>query len=181
MMLINTWAYLWSVAVNNLSIFADLLKVRETQNTSVPSPLASNMAVTLTILIHLDFEITSTSRDDGNEWKHFPRYWPFSRLIHWSPVDSPHKGQWRGVWKLSLISVWTSNWANNGDAGDLRRHQARYDVIVMRLRPCIAYNSTITKTKLNSHKSHRLCMADFQFKVIFAIKLLFDWSLSAQR
>ena len=27
----------------------------------------------------------------------FPRYWPFVWGIHWSPVNSPHKGQWRGA------------------------------------------------------------------------------------
>ena len=29
--------------------------------------------------------------DDAIKWKHFVRYWPFVRGIHWSPVDSPHK------------------------------------------------------------------------------------------
>ena len=29
--------------------------------------------------------------------KHFPRYWPFVLGIHQSPVNSPHKGQWRGA------------------------------------------------------------------------------------
>ena len=29
-------------------------------------------------------------------WKHFPRYRTFVRGIHRSPVNSPHKGQWRG-------------------------------------------------------------------------------------
>ena len=33
--------------------------------------------------------------DDVIKWKHFPRYWPFVRGIHRSPVNSPHKGQWR--------------------------------------------------------------------------------------
>ena len=28
--------------------------------------------------------------DDGIKWKHFPRYWPFIRGIHRSPVNSPH-------------------------------------------------------------------------------------------
>ena len=32
---------------------------------------------------------------------------------------------------FSLILAWTNVWANNGDAGDLRRHRAHYDVIVM--------------------------------------------------
>ena len=37
------------------------------------------------------------------KWKHFPRYWPFVRGIHWSPVNSPHKGPWRGALMFSLI------------------------------------------------------------------------------
>ena len=35
--------------------------------------------------------------DDVIKWKHLPRYWPFVRGIHRSPVNSPHKGQWRGA------------------------------------------------------------------------------------
>ena len=31
------------------------------------------------------------------EHLHFPRYCPFVRGIHRSPVDFPHKGQWRGA------------------------------------------------------------------------------------
>ena len=51
--------------------------------------------------------------------------------IHRSPVNSPHKGQWRGTLMFPLICTWTNRWANNGDAGDLRRHRAHYDVVVM--------------------------------------------------
>ena len=69
--------------------------------------------------------------DDVIKWKHFPRYWPFVRGIHWSPVISPHKGQWRGASMLSLICVWRNGWVNNREAGDLRRHRAHYDVTVM--------------------------------------------------
>ena len=43
--------------------------------------------------------------DDVIKWKHFPRYWPFVRGIHRSPVNSPHKGQWRGALMFSLICV----------------------------------------------------------------------------
>ena len=57
----------------------------------------------------------------------FSRYWPFVRGIHRSPVNSPHKGQWRGA----LMCGWTNGWVNNGEAGDLRRHRAHYDVTVM--------------------------------------------------
>ena len=70
--------------------------------------------------------------DDVIQWKHFPRYWPFVRGIHRSPVKSPHKGQWRGALKFSLICVWINGWVNNRKAGDLRCHRAHYDVIVMR-------------------------------------------------
>ena len=63
--------------------------------------------------------------------KHFPRYWPFVRGIHRSPVNSPHKGQWRRALMFSLICVWINGWVNNREAGDLRRYRAHYDVIVM--------------------------------------------------
>ena len=32
---------------------------------------------------------------------------------------------------FSLICAWISDWINNHEAGDLRRHRAHYDVIVM--------------------------------------------------
>ena len=59
--------------------------------------------------------------DDVIKWKHFPRYWPFVRGIHRSPVNSPHKGQWRGALMISLICVWIKGWENSREAGDLRR------------------------------------------------------------
>ena len=70
--------------------------------------------------------------DDVIKWKHFPRYWPFVRGIHRWPVNSPHKGQWRGALMFSLICAWTNSWANNGHASDLRRHRAHYEVISMK-------------------------------------------------
>ena len=69
--------------------------------------------------------------DDVIKWKLFPRYWPFVRGIHRSPVNSPHKGQWRGAFMFSLICIWMNGWINNRDACDLRRYRAHYDVIVM--------------------------------------------------
>ena len=59
--------------------------------------------------------------DDVIKWKHFPRYWPFVRRIHWPPVNSPHKGQWRRALMFSLICAWTNGWVNNRGSGDLRR------------------------------------------------------------
>ena len=73
----------------------------------------------------------SQSHDDVIKWKHFPRYWPFVRGIHRSPVNSPHKGQWRGALMFTLICARINGWVNNREAGDFRRYRAHYDVIVM--------------------------------------------------
>ena len=62
---------------------------------------------------------------------YIPRYWPFVWGIHRSPVNSPHKGQWRGVLIFSLICSWINFWVNNREAGDFRRYRAHYDVTVM--------------------------------------------------
>ena len=69
--------------------------------------------------------------DEVFKWKHFLRYWPFVRGIHQSPGNSPHKGQWRGALMFSLICAWINSWVNNGEAGDLGRNRAHYDVTVM--------------------------------------------------
>ena len=65
------------------------------------------------------------------KWKHFPRYWPFVRGIHRSPMNSPHKVQGRGAVMFSLICISINGWINNHEAGDLRRYRAHYDVIAM--------------------------------------------------
>ena len=65
------------------------------------------------------------------KWKHFPLYWPFVRGIHRSPVNSPHKGQWRGALMFFLICVWINGWVNNREAGYLRCYRTHYDVTVI--------------------------------------------------
>ena len=55
--------------------------------------------------------------DDVIKWKHFPRNWPFVRRIHRSPVNSSHKGQWRGALMFSLICVWINDWVNKQSWG----------------------------------------------------------------
>ena len=77
------------------------------------------------------FTKQAQTHDDVIKWKHFPRYWPFVRGIYLSPVNSPHKGQWRGALMFTLIYARINGWVNNRAAGDLRRHRAHYDVIVM--------------------------------------------------
>ena len=71
------------------------------------------------------------THDDVIKWKHFPRYWPFVRVIHRSLVNSPHEGQWRGALMFTLICTRINGWVNNRGAGDLRRYRTHYDVILM--------------------------------------------------
>ena len=75
-----------------------------------------------------------SNHDDVIKWKHFQRYqrylwllatgyWPLPSVTdHRSPVNSPHKGQWRGAFIFSLVCTWINGWINNREAGDLRRH-----------------------------------------------------------
>ena len=69
--------------------------------------------------------------EDVIKWKHFPRHWLFVREIHRSPVNYPHKGQWRGTLMFSLIFAWTNGWVNNTDTNALRCHRAHYGVTAM--------------------------------------------------
>ena len=80
---------------------------------------------------HLEPGHQQTSHDDIIKWRHLLRYWPFVRGIHRWPVNSPHKGQWRGALMFPLICAWTNDWANHRDTGVLRCHRTHYDVTVM--------------------------------------------------
>ena len=58
--------------------------------------------------------------DDVMKWKHFPRYWPFVRGIHRSPVNSPHKASdaelWCFLWSTldqTVLSVMMTSWNGN--------------------------------------------------------------------
>ena len=75
--------------------------------------------------------LAMSNHDDEIKWKHFPRYWSSVSIIHRSPMDSTHKGQWRKVLMLSLICAWTNGRRNNRDGGDLRRHLAHYRATAM--------------------------------------------------
>ena len=75
--------------------------------------------------------LSQLMHDDVMKWNHFPRYWPFVRVIHRSTVNSLHKGQWRGALMFSLIYAWTNGWANNRDTGYLRRYRAQCGATVM--------------------------------------------------
>ena len=87
----------------------------------------------------------SSSQLTRAHWRH--QIETFSKLLDIcagnSPVNSPHKGQWRRALMFSLICAWINGWVNNGEAGDLKCHHAHYDVTVManhghKLSQCVA-------------------------------------------
>ena len=100
---------------------------------------------------------TNMIHDDVIKWRHFPRYWPFVRRIHRSPVNSPHKGQWRGALMFTLICARIKGWVNNCEAGDLRRNRAHYDVIVMFCYILRALVFAVPKMPLCNFNSKREC------------------------
>ena len=75
-------------------------------------------------------------------------------------VKSPHKGQWRGALMFSFIYAWINDWVNNREAGDLRRQDGHYDVIVMMTfdknggvgNRRHTYNLVVSKTDLVNNK-----------------------------
>ena len=125
------WSSEWSVCLdikNQVSHF-----IPEVKYCYVRCLLSSWMALMIEQIQVLQTQLCTDTwyHDDVIKWKHFPRYWPFLRGIHRSPVNSPHRGQWRRALMFSLICAWINGWVNNGEAGDLRRHRAHYAVTVM--------------------------------------------------
>ena len=96
-----------------------------------PFPIHCNLETFLFYVFTFITTQVNLTHYDVIKWKHFPRYWFFVWGFHRWQVNSPHRGQWRGAVMFSLIFVWTNDWVNNRDAGDLRRHRAHYDVTVM--------------------------------------------------
>ena len=126
------------------------------------------------------FCIEKTLHDDVIKWKYFPRYWPFLREIHRWPVDSPHKGQWRGAWMFSLICAWTNGWENNRGADYLRHHRTHYDLTamiwtkykepgLMMTRTCV----TMWRHKVTaSYQYKRQCYSQTKFNTVSELLLL---------
>ena len=126
------------VALKCQAVWCSALKYVTTKSNFFTSRvLDTNLSTHATVScfpLHSIFRISRSVwivHDDVIKWKHLPRYWPFVRGIHRSPVNSPHKGQWRGALMFCLICARINAWVNNGETGDMRRHRAHYDVIVI--------------------------------------------------
>ena len=107
--------------------------------------------------------------DDVIKRKHFPRYWPFVREIHRSPLDSHNKGQWRrdGFFDLHqnkrlnkqsrrrLIETQSrSLWRHCNTTHSLRDYFARIDVtwgsrcLISPADPLFTMNRMVTHKKV---------------------------------
>ena len=105
---------------------------RHPQNADGPSEVRCRcVEIVFAIVIYELITSCKKEHDDVIKWKQFPRYWPFVRKIHLSPVNSPHKGQWRRALMFSLIYARLNSWVNNREVGDFRRHPTHCEVIVM--------------------------------------------------
>ena len=122
----------------NVKEYTKALHLWVSHRSRVGSPQNGPQRVSKAEIVSISWRIHKSSptvnvelHDDVIKWKHFPRNGPFVRGIHRSPVNSPHKGQWRGALMFSLICVWINGWVNNHESGDLRRYRAHCDVTVM--------------------------------------------------
>ena len=100
------------------------------------------------------------SHDGVIKWKHFPLYWPLVRGIHRSPMNSPHKGQWRGALMFSFICAWINGWINRGWL--LRRHCAHCDVTIM---ATTLMTRLWTYCHLNQTAPHTYSMAAIKLRI----------------
>ena len=113
------------------SLFKSLFRLRTRKPQSFPLLALCEGKPLLTGRILSRRASNAESHGDVIKWKHFPRYLPFVRGIRRSPVNSPHKGQWREALMFSLICAWVNGWVNNREAGNLRHHRAHFDVTAM--------------------------------------------------
>ena len=78
------------------------------------------------LVVSLPKESFMMTSSNGHIFRITCRLWGESTgQRHWSPVDSPHKGHWRGALMVSLL-----NEQLQSDAGDLGRHRTHYYVTV---------------------------------------------------
>ena len=93
------------------------------------------MAMIIFMWLMVESIVISTIIGKASWWRH--QMETFSALLALCagnspvPVNSLHKGQWRGALMFTLLCARINDWVNNRVAVDLRRHLDHYDVSVM--------------------------------------------------
>ena len=86
-------------AKRDISVFREIFN----ENGPLYIPSALHHLCNFCLPITMDFY-----NDDVIKSKHFPRYWPFVRGIHRSPVNYPQKSRWHGAFIFFLSAPeWT--------------------------------------------------------------------------
>ena len=111
------------------------------------------------------WKIASCTEAKATWWRH--QMEPFSALLALCaghspvPVNSPHKGQWRGAFRFSLICAWINDWVNSREAGDLRSHRGHYDVSVMQ-----CHDNAAIAGYIPPHRIHRSLTGQFYPQIV---------------
>ena len=116
-------------------------------------------------------------------WRHqmetFSALLALVRGIHRLSVDSPQKGQWRGV----LMFLWSApeQTVNNLETSDSRHNRAHYDVFVMFINGLMAWNHGIDYNTCLDMLYKNICLVTFVAIVrsIFWVRFLsYAWRSS---
>ena len=112
---------------------------------------------------------------DTIKWKHYRVAGHFGGEFtghRWIPRQRPATRSFD-----IFFCAWIYGWANNREAGDLRRNRAHYDVIVMNCTECRVHNNNldcITSHKLSyPHISSTIEVPEFAF--MFIPELMARW------
>ena len=87
------------------------------------------------VIMRIDEDSSAYSESFKAWWRH--QMETYSALLAICAGNSPvpgeflHKGKWHGALIFFFICIWINGWENNREAGDLRRHHAHHDVILM--------------------------------------------------
>ena len=127
----------------------------------VYSSLFSYWLMYFTILESKVLDMCMTN-DDVIKWKRFPRYWPFVQGIHRWPVNSPHKGQWRGAFMFSLIcAIQSGGWWFETPSHPLWRHGNKYSTEPSNDAVCyntVLHPSPLCITRATTQRTHHAIM-----------------------
>ena len=97
-----------------------------------PLPTLHNLRdPTNQFIAYLSMLYCNHQHDDVVKWKHFRVTGPTCGEFtgdRWIPLTKASDAE---LWCCPWSAPWISGWVNNREAGDLRRHRAHYDVIVL--------------------------------------------------
>ena len=85
-----------------------------------------------------------------------------------SPVNYPHKGQWRGAFMFSW-SAWINGWVDNREPSDLRRHRAHCDDSIL-----VPWRKTMSSEAMLEKAVRRY---QFQNRLLLPTPILCWWIL----